>query len=198
MQEESLGKQGRKTIKGMSNETIIKPVTNYDLPPVLFHSGPYSQWSKSHKPFTISGKSYVCCEQYMMAQKAKLFEDYEIMKQIMSTNNCKEQKQLGRRVKNFDQKIWEENCDEIVYQGNLAKFSQNDELKQMLLATGNQLIAEAAPNDTIWGIGLHENDPDALDPRLWEGQNRLGNAIMRVREELKELDSLSKILNKQF
>ena len=161
---------------------------SYQLPPLLFHSGPYSQWSKTHKPFTVSGKAYVCCEQYMMAEKARLFEDYESMKRIMNTNNCREQKKLGRQVKNFDQKIWEANCDEIVFQGNLAKFSQNEDLKEMLLATENQLIAEAAPNDTIWGIGLHEDDPDALDPKLWKGQNKLGNAIMKVRFELKRED----------
>ena len=163
----------------------MDPQTKPQLPPLLFLSGPYSQWSKSHKPFTISGKTYVCCEQYMMAEKAKLFEDFDCLKKIMSTNNCKEQKRLGRQVKNFDQNIWEENCDEIVFQGNLAKFSQNKDLREMLLATGDQLIAEAAPYDAIWGIGLDENDPDALDPNLWKGENKLGKAIMKVREELR-------------
>ena len=173
------------TSSQVSNQIGIHGDTSYQLPPLLFHSGPYSQWSKTHKPFTVSGKAYVCCEQYMMAEKARLFEDYESMKRIMNTNNCKEQKKLGRQVKNFDLKIWEANCDEIAFQGNLAKFSQNEDLKEMLLATENQLIAEAAPNDTIWGIGLHEDDPDALDPKLWKGQNKLGNAIMKVRSELK-------------
>ena len=179
----------------VSNEISINGDMNYQLPPLLFHSGPYSQWSKTHKPFTVSGREYVCCEQYMMAEKARLFEDYESMKRIMKTNNSREQKKLGRNVKHFDQKIWEANCDEIVFQGNLAKFSQNEDLKEMLLATGNQLIAEAAPNDTIWGVGLHEDDSDALDPKLWKGQNKLGNAIMKVRSELKRENS-SKICEK--
>lgn len=120
-----------------------------------------------------------------MAEKAKLFKDFECLEKIMSTNNCKEQKQQGRQVKSFDQRIWEENCDEIVYQGNLAKFSQNKELKEMLVATGDRLIAEASPYDAIWGIGLDENNPDALDPNLWKGENKLGKAIMKVREELR-------------
>ena len=73
----------------------------------------------------------------------------------------------------------------IVYEGLVAKFTQNPELKRALLDTGNAVLAEAAVNDKIWGIGLSMSDPKRLDPSEWKGQNLMGYALMLVREKLR-------------
>lgn len=149
---------------------------------VLFWSGIYSQWDPCQ--FTIDGVTYNCCEQYMMAKKALLFKDKASYNAIMSTDNPKEQKAIGRKVKNFDTNLWNKFCREYVYEGNLAKFTQNPKLMDKLIKTGNREIVEGSPYDTIWGIGLKWDDPKALDKSQWQGSNWLGEAIMRVRDEI--------------
>jgi ribA/ribD-fused uncharacterized protein len=149
---------------------------------VYFKSQYPSQWFII--PFTIEGETYNCCEQYMMAKKAAFFNDKETKDLIMNASEPKEQKKLGRLVKNFDEDKWNEVADEIVFQGNLAKYSQNLHLKQMLLATGDKIIVECSPYDTIWGNGLNISDTLITTPDNWKGTNRLGKAIMRVREVL--------------
>ncbi len=148
---------------------------------VFFWSGPFSQWAKFK--FEIEGTTYVTCEQYMMAEKARLFGDKEAERKIMATDNPRQQKALGRKVVNFDPARWEAACEEIVYRANLAKFSQHEELMAMLPATGDKTIAEASPQDAIWGIGMAEEHPNVTDQSLW-GRNLLGKAIVRVRDEL--------------
>jgi ribA/ribD-fused uncharacterized protein len=151
---------------------------------VYFKSGYPSQWFESK--FVIDGVEYNCCEQYMMAQKAKTFEDFETQEKIMLTPVPKEQKVLGRSVKNFDEDKWNAIADEIVYQANLAKFTQNLVLQKALLETDNKIIVECSPYDKIWGNGLNITDTLNTAIENWKGTNRLGKAIMRVRETLQK------------
>jgi ribA/ribD-fused uncharacterized protein len=149
---------------------------------VFFGSGIYSQWHMV--PMTIDGVEYNCAEQYMMHQKALLFGDKEIADEVMKVTHPKDHKALGRRVKGYDEAIWKRACLSIVYTGNMAKFSQNEDLKQELLDTGNKVLVEASPVDFIWGIELGENNPKAEDPAEWRGTNLLGFTLMLVRNEL--------------
>ena len=151
---------------------------------ILFWGGVYSQWCPSK--FKIDGVEYNTAEQYMMAKKALLFGDYEILAEIMSTKNPATQKDCGKRVKNFNKEVWETYCRKYVYDGNYAKFTQNPKMLAELMATGDKEIVEASPEDKIWGIGLDENNPLAWDKDTWKGTNWLGIAIMEVRAKLIE------------
>jgi ribA/ribD-fused uncharacterized protein len=151
---------------------------------IFFWGGTYSQWCPS--PFTIDGVNYNCCEQYMMSKKALTFNDILAHEEIMATDSPREQKAIGRRVKNFDPQVWSEVSREVVYEANMAKFTQNPDMYDELMATGELEIVEASPEDKIWGIGLHESDPRCLDKSQWQGTNWLGEAIMRVRETLRK------------
>lgn len=150
---------------------------------VFFWNGIYSQWAFS--PFTIDGYEYVTAEQYMMHQKALFFGDEEVAAKIMATDKPNEQKSLGRQVKNFNADRWARVGLAIVYKGNYAKFTQNEELKKELMATGDRMIVEASPYDQIWGIGMGEDQEGIENPMNWKGQNLLGWAIMMVRQHLK-------------
>jgi len=151
---------------------------------VFFWNGVFSQWYPSK--FIIEEVEYNCCEQYMMARKAKLFGDNDAYCEIMKSKEPAYQKQIGRQVKGFEKNEWESICRQIVYDGNYAKFTQNPVMKEELMATGDMEIVEASPHDKIWGIGLHETDPRAWDKSTWKGTNWLGEAIMQVRETLKK------------
>lgn len=149
---------------------------------VLFWGGWPSQWAPS--PFQVQGIWYNCAEQYMMAEKARMFSDARTLDAIMLSRDPKQQKSLGRSVCNFDQGRWEAAVQDILFRGNVAKFEQNDRLKRLLLATHPKVLAEASPYDVIYGIGLAQHDPRAQDSSLWRGTNLLGTTLMRVRDHL--------------
>ena len=146
---------------------------------------PFSNWYPS--TFQVDNITYYRMEQFMMAEKARLFGDQETLAKIMATTNPREHKELGRQVKGFDKAKWDAVARDVVYKGCLAKFSQNPALKKALLATEGTSMVEASPVDRIWGIGLAEDDPRALDRSTWLGLNWLGEVLDRVREELKKL-----------
>ena len=66
-----------------------------------------------------------------------------------------------------------------------AKYSQNPDLKQALLDTGDKILVEAALKDVVWGIGRGLDYPFLEDESKWLGQNLLGKVLMQVREELR-------------
>jgi len=150
----------------------------------FFYGGIFSQWF--YIDIDIDGVTYNCAEQYMMAMKAKLFNDTASLQKIMSSDNPMDQKAYGRAVKNFDPAVWNHLAKGFVYKANLAKFS--GVLKQYLLDTEDREIVEASPTDKIWGIGLGMNNLDILDKSKWQGTNWLGECIMDVRKTLKEQD----------
>lgn len=130
------------------------------------------------------GNQYNCSEQYMMAQKALLFGDREIFDEIMQEPDPKIQKELGRKVRGFDSKIWEENAKRIVYDGCKLKFEQNPKLLNELLNTNGKELVEASPTDRVWGIGLAEDDPRIHDPKNWRGTNWLGEVLTKLRDDI--------------
>lgn len=148
----------------------------------FFYNGPFSQWAKC--TMVIDGITYNCAEQYMMAMKAKHFNDERVRLAIMNTDLPFIHKALGRKVANFDVESWNKVCRGVVYKVNYEKFTQNEFLMSELKQTTGKLIVEASPTDRIWGIGLWENDKRIHDPKQWRGTNWLGEAITQVREDL--------------
>ena len=161
----------------------------------------FSQWWKSD--FTIDIEDYCCMEQYMMAEKARLFEDKEILEEIMKSKHPKQIKELGRKVRNFDEEVWKKKRYSIILNGNYAKFLQNEELRQFLIQTQNRVLVEASPYDKIWGIGMSADNEHIENPLEWQGLNLLGFALMEVRDELirvcQNVDKLDlKALHEEF
>lgn len=124
----------------------------------------------------------------MMAEKARLFGDEETLALILEAEDPATHKALGRVVDGFDVELWEgeedngmPRCWNIVWRGNLAKFSQNPHLLEALLATEGSCLVEASPDDRIWGIGRAADDPLALDRGAWLGLNWLGEILDDVR-----------------
>lgn len=146
--------------------------------------GYMSQWHRSS--FTDeSGNVYSTAEQWMMAEKARLFNDETTLKKILKESSPKKVKQLGREVRGFKDKEWRRNRERIVYEGNYMKFTQNPDLHEKLLSTGDSVLVEASPVDKIWGIGLRASDPKARNISTWKGLNLLGRILMTVRNDIK-------------
>lgn len=156
---------------------------------ICFHNpdeenGYLSNWYLSE--FTVDDITFSSMEQYMMYEKAILFHDQETAEKILQTDNVAEIKALGRTVQNFDDTVWGQSREEIVYKGVFEKFRQNPELRKRLERTGEEVIAECAVKDRIWGIGLSMKDEDRFCVDRWKGQNLLGKILMDVRKDIKQ------------
>lgn len=141
-----------------------------------------SQWYPAR--FSLDGEAYATTEHWMMAEKARLFEDHETRERILAAATPAEAKDLGRAVRGFENEAWNRARHDVVLRGNLAKFGQNPELGRFLRDTAAQVLVEASTVDRIWGIGLAQDDPRAADPTRWRGLNLLGFVLMEARSTL--------------
>jgi len=147
----------------------------------FFLDGPFSQWADG--PFEIDGERYLCAEQHMMAEKARLFGDAATRAAILAAVHPAEHQALGRRVTPFDDEIWRTNARDVVARGNRAKFAQNPDLRSLLDDTRGTTLVDANPLDRLWGIGLLASDPRAASRETWRGLNWLGEVLTAVRDE---------------
>ncbi|MEM6724584.1 MAG: NADAR family protein [Bacteroidota bacterium] len=142
----------------------------------------FSQWFA--RAFEHGGVTYFTAEHWMMAEKARLFEDQEALTEILKADHPAKAKNWGRKVKGFDQQTWEAHRFEIVVQGNVLKFGQHEDLCTFLLQSGERVLVEASPRDRIWGIGMGQNNPAVEHPEQWRGRNLLGFALMEARDQI--------------
>ena len=148
----------------------------------FFWKSALSQWHLA--PFTVGGVRFTHAEQFMMYAKALLFGDRDAAERILKSATPREQQAIGRTVRGFDEAVWILFREGIVFQGNHARFAQNPDQWELLLATRGTTLVEASPHDQVWGIGLAADDPRARDRAPWRGLNLLGQALTRVRESL--------------
>mmetsp|Transcript_105817 Transcript_105817/g.183985 ORF Transcript_105817/g.183985 Transcript_105817/m.183985 type:complete len:589 (+) Transcript_105817:67-1833(+) len=165
-------KQGKK-YREFSNFYSDTPAFRFVLPAFCRREGWPDSW-----PCQFSEKA-------IMLTKAALMGDEEAFGEIQRASSPVACKKLGRGVQNFDQKLWLEHVEEIAFEVVRQKFAADDALGAVLLSTGNAVLAEAAPNDCIWGIGLGTTDDRSLDPAQWCGRNILGFSLMRARAFLR-------------
>ena len=165
----------------------------------------FSQWFQG-KPFVINGRKYYTAEQYMMSEKALLFNDFDIYTQIMQEKDPQRCKALGKQVKNFDGKVWGKAAREVLFHGNLGKIQADIELVDALLSTGNAILVEASPLDNLYGSGISKDDLLNSDgtlkvhPRDWhtkdnpskQSENKLGFVLMGIRDLFFDIMHISK------
>ena len=145
-------------------------------------NGYLSNWYMSQ--FDVNGIGFSSMEQYMRYKKADCFRDDVIAEKILETDEVGSIKELGRMVAGYNENYWNGIRQIVVYEGLIAKFSQNDKLREGLLHTKDQILAECAVKDRICVIGLSMKDPDRMDLSKWRGQNLLGYTLMMIRDRL--------------
>ncbi|ANZ15993.1 conserved hypothetical protein, ribA/ribD-fused [Streptomyces noursei ATCC 11455] len=147
----------------------------------------FSQWWPS--PFTVDDVRYATAEHWMMAGKARLFDDADAERRALAATHPKQAKDAGRTVRGFDEEVWRQHRFDLIVEGSRHKFGQDPELREFLLGTGSRVLVEASPVDRIWGIGMAADDDRAADPARWRGLNLLGFALMEARQQLSEGDA---------
>jgi ribA/ribD-fused uncharacterized protein len=150
-------------------------------------NGQFSNWYAAGFN-TPDGIHWSNAEQYIMGRKALLFGDRETYLKIQKNSDPARVKSLGKSVKNFNQATWDNYVYSIAVDAARLKIQQNPWLKELLLRTGNSLIAEASPFDKIWGIGISADKiPGYVQSGTpFPGQNIQGRALMQVRKEARE------------
>jgi len=149
---------------------------------IFFWNGIYSNWYPAK--FSYKGNEFENSEQAFMWEKANFFGDYKIANIVLETPEPRENKKLGRRVKNFNSFKWDQVSKNFMYDVNKSKFEQNPGLKAQLLQTDGKDLVEASPYDKIWGIGMTEDDAVGVTPNEWLGKNYLGEVLTKLRKDL--------------
>jgi len=128
---------------------------------------------------------YNCTEQYFMIKKAETFEpdNKELIQKILNETNPMQIKKYGRSIKNFDTKLWNTISYKIMYDALLYKFTQNDNLKKILIDTATKHLVEASPYDAKWGAGMNAKEIKKSNYK-YSGTNLLGKALEEVRTNL--------------
>lgn len=155
---------------------------------VVVFFGKESKFSNHHhSKFTIQETTYSSIEQYLADKRATLAERQDLRDRAMASDNPVEAKRVLNALhgdKSDEQ--WVIQRKDILFDGLMAKFQQNDELKKYLLSSEQRRLGEASRNKE-WGIGLTLADSGRLNPRNWTGENLLGSTLMEVRDRLTEL-----------
>lgn len=155
---------------------------------VFFHlpeepNGYLSNWYPA--AFIIDGITFASTEQYIMYRKCQLLGDSVSASAILQTDDPAQHQAIGRKASGFNGTVWDGIKQVIAYRGLTAKFSQNEELKKLLLDTGGAYLVECAHKDVIWACGIRLNEDERFDISKWRGKNILGFTLMEVREALR-------------
>lgn len=132
------------------------------------------------------GVKFYTGEHMMMYEKAMLFADHDIARQITEVFHPQEAKMLGRKVKGFNNALWEKSREQIVenvcYCRLVFDLGLRCEAIQHRLA--GRSFVEASDRDRIWGVGLSQDHPMIDDEANWLGTNLLGKAWDRATDAL--------------
>jgi len=153
---------------------------------IYFWGSFLSNWIPMDLAIKYDGQTFTTSEQLFMYKKAKFFGDDLAAAKIVSLGtHPKDAKDLGRKIRWYDEERWGKVREEMMYEAIYEKFSQYPDLKKKLLDTGNRILVEGTPFDPIWGVKIKWSDDRILDEKNWNGQNLLGKVLMRVRNDLR-------------
>ena len=149
---------------------------------VFFCKGILGNWART--PMKYNGYDFFSSEQLFMYLKAKLFLDEDSAEKILKCKTSKEAKDLGRGVKNFKSDTWDLWKYQIMYKALSVKAEYCQEFKDLLIQYKDKYFVECNPHDTIWAIGLSEDNDQILDPKNWKGKNLLGEVLTELANKL--------------
>ena len=122
-------------------------------------------------------------EEYLFLKIAGFANDEISQHRIREAATPAQCKAIGRNIK-VDKKRWFPEENKVMQRALYAKFSQNEELKDFLLSTGEKTLLEASPSDRYWGIGVSLGKVASSTPLNYTGKNKLGELLMNLRTQL--------------
>lgn len=175
----------RKVHTKVRNDNIIRVKNTDNQWMSLFNSGLCPLSNCYLAPFAVCNSVFRSVEQYYQAEKCKHANDYQAFCQVMSTWSPSTAKHYGRAVKGYDKKAWLKTCDAVMEMGIREKIRQHPSIEELLLQTESDVIAEVDKHDTYWSNGMDLAEPNINDMTKWTGKNKLGQILMKIRDEIK-------------
>ena len=134
----------------------------------------------SNHGFYKNGIFYKTVEHYYQSEK---YDNLEIKNKIINAETPKEASNIGRDRGNIRIDNFKSIKNSVMFDGIYEKFSQNKDIRNKLIQTGNAIIREMTIDEYYWGVG-----------KDLSGSNNIGKILMNVREVLKK-ELLEKMLN---
>lgn len=132
---------------------------------------PYGCFSNfSAHGFILDKLYWATSEHYFQAQK---FVGTPYLEKVRQTKTPKDAAKMGRDRSLPLRHDWEQGKDDVMRSGVLQKFKTHTDIREILLATGDELLVENSPVDYCWGCGKDGS-----------GKNKLGQILVEVREIL--------------
>lgn len=147
-------------------------------------TSPFSNFYHCH--FVIDNHPFMCVEQYLLYKRAQVYGLVHLQHAALRSNSPLECKYMAKSMPREDMVTWRMIAEKVLYEGLQAKFGQDPFLRQLLLDTGTEVLGEANGHDHYWGTGLTMKHFYAFRPSQWQGQNRMGILLTRVRGELRK------------
>jgi len=135
-------------------------------------SNVHAKFSFEEPRITIDGDEWAGSEAYYQAQKSFGTPDYETVKRLMQNAAPMQAYYIGGS--HALRSDWEQVKDQVMAKAVLAKFTQNESLKELLLSTGEHPLVQVKRGDRHWGTGSNSN-----------GKNMLGVLLMELRTALR-------------
>jgi ribA/ribD-fused uncharacterized protein len=173
------------TLNQLPKELSLKSMAENRTTSTLRFYGGGSPFSNFYKvKMDIAGKTFNSSEQYYQYQKCTACGENELAGEILKESEPINIYRLAKKVKNTDHTWNDKMAKEHMEIALMAKFSQNEELKQELLDTGDKKFIECNSHDLFWSCGLKIMNNAADEPRNWTGQNNLGVLLCKIRDVL--------------
>lgn len=139
--------------------------------------------------FTEGGETFSSSEKFYQIKKAEFFHDDLTATKMKALNDPVKIMQLGKSVKNFKAEDWEPQCRDAMMRGNMAKYSQNPDLRRALIETKDKVLLESSRHDLYWGTGVGLHSRFALSTQHHRGKNHMGQLLTIVRDHMKQLQA---------
>lgn len=176
------------SVKGMNMSEFVFfenlnskiPLSTYYRDPVAIHQ--YEVDFNDVKPFA--------CDDYILNKRLELIKSYDPTLMDKARGNSKEQKKFREGLQKFSQTVWSPIMVSVVENGYRRKFEIDRVAKEFLINTQG-LIVNVNLFDPIWAIGRPITHAEIKNPKLWKGNNLLGQVLMNTRNELLGLPKIS-------
>lgn len=131
-------------------------------------------------PFKYQDILFYTSEQFYAFMKCLVFNDTNNARLVLKCLDPKSAKNFGRSIKRFNDSIWDNWKQHVMFIALREKFTQNTLLMNALASTAPDMLVEASKYDRIWGIGYSITDAEK-NKHKW-GTNLLGKLLTRLRD----------------